>query len=230
MTPEEVFHRWRDAAGPWAQWIKPSLMTQIPPGVEPRAPRPMSLEGIPAEDRTALILDLPGVEAVELGVALMARGYCPVVLFNTTHEEDAVVKTWDLMATLSGAASHLEARSKGPPVFLLDARRQSVVGEMSGGRFDNRWYVFGSDFPTEEGFISRGIRRMAIVCRQEVQPDLQDALAHHRGLEPVVLSPGSATPEPLPRNRSGLVRGLSNLGRMLHRRSDGSFGYRIAHG
>ena len=230
MTPEEVFHRWRGAAGPWAQWIKPSLMTQIPPGVEPREPRPMSLEGIPADDRTALVLDLPGVEAVELGIALMDRGYCPVVLFNTTYDVEELVKTWDLMATLRGAASRLGDRSKGPPVFLLDAYRQYVVGEMSGGRFDNRWYVFSSDFPTEEGFISRGVRKLAIVCRREVELDLQDALANHGGLEPVVLSPGSAAAVPLPHARSKLARGLSTLGRKLQRRADGSFGYRISHG
>lgn len=230
MTREEVFRRWRGAAGPWAQWIKPSLITQIPEGVEPREPRPMPLEGIPAAADTALILDVPGVEAVELGVALMGQGYCPVVLFNTTHDAEEVVKTWDLMAALSGAASRLEARSGGPPAFLLDAHRQLAFGAMSGGRFDNRWYVFGSDFPTEEGFRSRGVRRLAIVCRRAVEPDLQDALARHGGLDPVVLSPDSATPVPLPRTRSSLVRGLSTLGRMLVRRSDGSFGYRISHG
>jgi hypothetical protein len=227
---DATFGSWRAAAGPWAQWIKPSLLVTASGDVERKARESPDVSGWPLGSDTALIIDLPGVEAVEIGAALNEHQYCPVPLFNTTSGGGEIVPTAGLIDALVECSVRLRARSSGPPAFLLDAYRQhGQTGPGSTGDFDNRWYVFASDLPTESRLIDSGIHRLVVVCRT-LAPDLHDALAHHQRLQPMVLSPRSGESWPLPRNRSGIARGLSQFGRVLHRNLDGSFGHRISQG
>ena len=104
MTNEDVYIRWRDAAGVWAQWIKPSLMTDA--SSESATPDSSDVSWLPKAGDCALVIDLPNVEAVALGAALAAHGYCPVPMFNTTWGISELVKTRELSAAVKRALRH----------------------------------------------------------------------------------------------------------------------------
>ncbi len=232
MTGESAFTIWRTAAGPWGQWIKASLFAQTPAGVEPQPLRLPNVGWAPPAGTTALVVDLPGVESVEIGCALAQRGYCPVPAFNTSPGAGEVVDTRHLMAALLGAVSSLSARTGGPPAFLLDLSRQGPEQLPADGDFDNRWFVFDSDFPSARQLRERGIERLDVVCRGgQISSDLRDALVHHAGvLELTLLDPDTLAQVPFPPPKARLIRGLMVLSRLFHRRLDGAFGRPITHG
>src|SRR6266496_907822 len=85
MTNEEIFAAWSPADSLWSTWAKPVLFAHLgtsfllPPGAE-AAP---DADWSPTPDeKVAMVLDLPGEEGVWVGVALAARGYRPVPLYN----------------------------------------------------------------------------------------------------------------------------------------------------
>jgi hypothetical protein len=229
MMREEAYRQWRAAAGPWAQWLKPSLIADAPAGVEPIALSAPNIGWMPPKGDTAIVVDLPAVDSVQLGVALNAQGYCPVPLFNTTYGVGEVVNTWDLAAALIHLAHKLLPQTDGPPVFLLDRYREAPTKFLKAGDFDNRWYIFASDFPTEARLREAGIRHLVVASRA-VASDLSDALARHAGLAPLVMMPDDGATAPFPKARAGVLRGLSTFGRVLHKNFDGSFGHRISQG
>jgi len=232
VSNEAIFATWSAAAGPWAQWIKASLFAQAPAGVEPITPAPRDVSWAPAAADTALVVDLPGVESIAFGCSLASRGYCPVPAFNTSPGTTAeVVKTWDIMAALLGAAPLLPQSNVGPPAFLLDIKRTGQDAPLTDATFDNRWFVFKSDLPSAQRLREQGIRRLAVVCREgRFGFDLRDALAEHRDLELSVLDAQTGSAGPFPPPASGVVRMFRTFGRLLRRNMDGSFGRPISHG
>src|SRR6266700_8081876 len=85
MNKEEVFATWAPEASLWSRWVKPVLFAHLDsaPLLSP-APAPvLNLDWAPAaEENVALVLDFPGAEGVTAGVALAARAYRPVPLYN----------------------------------------------------------------------------------------------------------------------------------------------------
>jgi hypothetical protein len=76
----------------------------------------------------ALVVDLPGVESVETGIAMARRRYRPVPLYNTSIGPSAVLNVADLVKVLASGATALREMSlppDAPPVFLIDADRMS---------------------------------------------------------------------------------------------------------
>lgn len=245
LTDEEVFCRWTEAAGPWDQWLKPSLFAQAPDELQPRALESRDVTWLGAEPNTALILDVHGIEAVELGVALAASGSCLVPLFNTSPGVNEAVDARGLTAALKAAAATLRRKSEGRPVFLLDADRQTLNIRWTeltyadgsnpffvAGRpyFENRWFVFASDLPTEKTLRARGIERLVVVSRTPLLADLRDALAGHSGLGLTWMDPDSKAAVPFPKGRPRVVRALSTVGRFFNKNLDGTFGHPISQG
>src|ERR1700740_3113253 len=103
MDPRVIYETWAPPDGRWSPWAKPVLFAHLPRGagglpaeppqrasglvplVEEAAPSPRDqpggslacrLEGdaIPGRD-TALVLDLPGLESIDLGLDLVRLGF-----------------------------------------------------------------------------------------------------------------------------------------------------------
>lgn len=191
MTKEEVFAIWALAGGPWSAWVKPVLFAHLPEDLqlfEPEAP-PIDVRWAPpADGKTALVLDLPGAQGVHLAIALAARGYRPIPLYNAapgprggfmdwTHEP--TVEVWPIIDALAAFTPLLARKTlayAAPPAFTLDANRRIARGPVAPGRFDNRSVSFPTDFPSANLLLSRGIRQALLVQPHGNQPEAD--LAH----------------------------------------------------
>jgi hypothetical protein len=235
MTTQDTLAQWYGAAGPWSASLKTSLLVTAPGGSPGASLAPLALgpvlEALATND-TAFIIDLPGVSSVALGLSFAARGACVVPLFNTTcgQLEFEYVPTGALADALTSAGAQLTPRPQGPPVFLLDAARMQSPANLNVLGYDNRWYVFRSDFPTAERLKQAGIHRLVVVTDRALSDDLQDALVKHAQLERLVVHLGGGAPSPFPPDGLAIVRGIVRIGRELSRNLDGTFGSRVSHG
>ncbi len=216
MTPEEAFAIWAPPSSPWSAWAKPVLFANEPQWDStgdpqlPDAPDPTWIEppasssgyrdGAPkrsADVSTAVVIDLPGAEAVPWGLAFARRGWRPVPLYNAVPGgfatftapgglDTPVIETTSAlidvrfivraMRCATPLLRDLAISEDRPPVFLLDADRRVGVGAPLPGRFDNRSISLPTDFPSAVFLRSRGIERVVLVQRTELEP--QEDLAH----------------------------------------------------
>lgn len=186
MNREECFERWAPPDAVWSPWAKPVLFAQLPEfGGEERPPEQAlpDVSWLPdASGETALVLDLPGPEAVHCGVALAHAGYRPVPLYNANVDVAAVVPVQPIMERLRAGALLLPAagrlRNDAPPAFLLDANRMRPVLTLTPGKYDNRWVVLPQDFPSATTLRAHGVRRVTLVQRGQTDPqtDLRHVL------------------------------------------------------
>lgn len=184
---------------------------------------------------TAMVIDLPGVDALTVGLALTQRGFRPVPMFNACQGPNAAC---DLSAVLLGLeqwAADVRAASlppEAPPAFLLDSERLIPKRPLTPGTFDNRWVVFPQDFPSANFLLSRGIRRVILVGSAQPLQDLAHVLLRWQeaGIAIEAFVAGSPSPEPIvvkkPSSfRSLWARFLVAMG--LKRSSAGGFGAAI---
>ncbi|WP_241759047.1 hypothetical protein [Pyxidicoccus parkwayensis] len=233
MNQTHALARWRAAAGPWAHFLKPSLLAAAVDGVEPLPSAVAHLQWKPEGNDVAAVLELPALESIAMGVALGRKGWCVVPMFNTVHGEGEVLVTRYVIRALLGAVPDLPEKPSGPPVFLLDSERQSASETwLRDGYFDNRWYVFESDFPSAEFFTSKGVGRLLVVTRgNALQPDIRDAFAAHSTLQRFLVNPDDGQQAPFPAPRAAIWRSIASFGRALERNWDGTFGRRrVSHG
>ena len=162
-----AYKAWAPEGSIWAAWNKPVLFATLrhrgrPPLTVPK------LDWAHFPDRkTAIIVDLPGIDSVAEGLALAELGYRPVALYNGTDGPNmakTIVKTRNLAHGVFMAAeilSELRLPFDAPPAFLLDADRMSGGGKRPG-MYDNRWCVFAQDMPSAELLKQRGISRIIL--------------------------------------------------------------------
>ena len=221
MKRDEIFACWAPAEARWSPWVKPVLFAHLPAEVDEPAPAcpfevppswllppPAHLASYrapasPASD-IAIIVDLPGARAVEVGLGLAAAGFAPVPLYNAIPgpagtetvtagkraPPNALLDLAPIQAALVSGARLLEAQPlplSAPPAFLLDAGRRAGRGGPDIGRFDNRWLVFRTDFPSGDALRAAGIARVLVLQERPRAPasDLAPALRAFRdaGLE-----------------------------------------------
>jgi hypothetical protein len=166
-------------------------MEREPPLLTPAEPPCDVSWAPPASGNEALVLDLPGAAGVFAGLALAARGYRPVPLYNAVCAPSrspalgpaavptALVDVHEVMAALwHGAAKLLAAAppDDAPPVFLLDADRRGEGQSEIPGRFDNRSISFITDFPSAIFLGAHGVRRVVLAQLYAGRP--QSDLAH----------------------------------------------------
>ena len=196
MTKEELFEIWAPPGGRWSPWVKPVLFACAPdapvlPSLSLPAFDTTSLPSV--EEQTALVIDLPGAEGVQVGLALAVRGFRPVPLYNAlpspnaptfvpqTLGSSALVDVSVILDALRTQASPLHAFNlplEAPPAFLLDANRRGEGQFPSPGRFDNRSISFTTDFPSATFLKANHLQRVALVQsgRDLPQPDLAHTL------------------------------------------------------
>ena len=195
MTKEEIFTAWSPEDSVWSTWVKPVLFAHMGTYLTPSQNVESSHDvgWVPAaQERFALVLDLPKEEGVWLGVALASRGYRAVPLYNAlplpfgvpvfdsaSNRYVAAVDVVPIMSALGQSAEQL-ARTKipsdAPPAFLLDANRQGGNLRMLPDEFDNRSVCFTTDFPSANHLITHGIKGVLLVQRERVEPQID--LAH----------------------------------------------------
>ena len=177
MTNQDCFAIWAPEESVWSLWAKPVAFAgaTMPLGGEPPIdPSALQMPGMPESwTESAIVVDLPGEEAVGAGIALAERGYRPVPLFNGTHGPNAVIDVERITRALGLGAEALSLRPLPPdarPAFLIDARRTDAGGAIDPGRYDNRWVVLPQDFPSAAFLGSKGIREAVILQRGGLAP------------------------------------------------------------
>ena len=217
MTKEEIFNAWAPEGVEWSAWAKPVLFAQwpdtvTPPATTPDWPQPNYLWLPQAGGGTAIVVDLPAVEAVRTGIVFARRGYRPVPLFNTSHGPSPVVEIAPLVLELGRGARLLQTISvaaNAPPVFLIDANRMQPAVPVSPGTFDNRWVVFPQDFPSATLLRSRGVSDVLVIQTGErPQEDLAHVLLRWQqgGLRILAASPADTSPRPITVTRPSWFR------------------------
>ena len=171
MSTEDAFAIWAPDGVLWSEWAKPIAfaLAAEPPvaAAEPisDAALPM-LTGLPFPD-SAVIIDLPGADAVYAGLSLAERGFRPVPLFNGTSGPSAVIDVSPITRALVSGAERLRRgaiRADAPPAFLLDSRRSGGTA-LQPGAYDNRWIALPQDFPSAARLASQGIRTATLLLK-----------------------------------------------------------------
>ncbi|HYQ42960.1 MAG TPA: hypothetical protein VER11_13360 [Polyangiaceae bacterium] len=215
MNKKDVFDAWAPSGARWSNWVKPVLFASLAesdvegPGAEPE----IELELSPTwtSPGVALIVDLPGEQSVQAGLALAKLGMRPVPLFNALPGfACAFVDVRSIQRALVASANLLRSMSlpaDAPPAFLLDSLRRAVRRAVRRQRqlearerredwsrhqnragewyFDNRSLSFSTDFPSGATLREHGVERIILIRWHQVVPgDLVATLAawHRAGL------------------------------------------------
>lgn len=220
-----LFQLWAPPDVVWSQWVKPVIFAQeLRPTAHPpsaadhnvlkhggrEGQRPggeleqtpaqgNTLATLPLDQATALVIDLPGAEAIDIGLRLMAKGLRPLPLFNTCNGNAAVVNVNAIIAGLQQGAITLQQHPlpvNAPPAFLLDSRRNHILLPPKPGDFDNRWLVFPYDFPSATFLGSQGIKRV-ILLYDTLAEDLSHVLQRWQEGGVTILTQRWSNPSPL---------------------------------
>jgi hypothetical protein len=197
VTKEDIYKAWAPDDSLWSPWVKPVLFACMD-GPEPSenvAPEPGAISWAPrADEKVALVLDLPGDAGVALGLALAGLGYRPVPLYNALPrpgslstdpsapdnlQNISIVNVRPIKLALWSGSKKLAAlpiAPDAPPAFLLDANRRGGAEMLLPGRFDNRSVSFTTDFPSALFLRTHGISRVILVQPSPAPP--QSDLAH----------------------------------------------------
>jgi hypothetical protein len=173
-SSEECFAIWAPDNARWTEWAKPAAFFPALSDTPAGAGLDVPIAGLPeAWTDAAIIVDLPGAEAVRAGVQLAERGYRPVPLFNATHGPQPVVEMDSVISALGAGAPvlrNLPIRPDALPAFLLDSRRSNTVGAKTPGWYDNRWIVLPQDLPSGSYLRSHGIADVTLIQRGTSEP------------------------------------------------------------
>lgn len=180
MRGKEIYKIYAPIGAKWIEWIRPVPFVAIntynrePTGnwVDRKA---MFLEQY--QQDTAIFIDLPGKESIELGIDLARIGYRPIPLFNGTDEQQGSQATTDTylvescLINGSEKLKNIQLKNDANPVFLLDSSRTNRY-RAKESIFDNSWDLYRQDIPSFEYFKQSGIRKI-IVVGNEIQRDLK---------------------------------------------------------
>jgi hypothetical protein len=226
MNSQTAYDLWAPRQSLWSAWAKPVLFAHLPRARVALPPLPApNVRWVPSPvARRAIVVDLPGVEAVAMGLALAARGYRPVPLFNACPPPSpvhmappvAVIDVDSILTALVDGCNQLNRvrlPDNAPPAFLLDSLRQQPTRPVGAGLFDNRSVVFVTDFPSATFLTAQGIQQVILVRqhRQGLERDLTYVLQtwQKAGLALQLMALGDRTqPEPLTLPRLGWLTGL----------------------
>jgi hypothetical protein len=204
MTPEEIYRIWAPPDSVWSAWVIPVPFAQLfcRDSMTPQESPVYHLDWLGAENsrELAIVVDLPGANAIHYGLALISRSFRPVPVLDGspgpfsvpaptpyspsfmagTQKSLSIVDMNGLLVSLCHGASQLRSaflEPGAPPAFLLDANRMVGVPSESGEVFDNRWMVFPQDMPSGRFLRERGIRKVVLVHNRFFSQPQED-LAH----------------------------------------------------
>lgn len=201
MLSEECFAAWAPDHVTWSAWAKPVGFVNASSVGDPVIDAELPSLPIIVGSHSAFVVDLPGAEAVNVGLALAERGLQPVPLFNGTSGPAAVIDVHPITRALVAGAERLkrgQPAQDAAPAFLLDSRRNDSAFVPRPGLYDNRWVTLPQDFPSGALLASRGIRHATLIQRDSlsIRADLAHVLRrwqdHGMTLRVVDLASGKA--------------------------------------
>lgn len=180
MNGKDLYKIYAPSSTKWIEWVRPVSFVAI--NTYNREPisnwnnrKIMFVEKY--EKNTAIFIDLPGKESIELGISLAHIGYRPIPLFNGTNGQlgaKAINDTRLIESSLINGGEilkNIKIEKDANPAFLLDSRRTNRY-RTSESIFDNSWDLYGQDIPSVEYFKQNSIEKI-IVVGNEVQKDLK---------------------------------------------------------
>ena len=180
MIGKEIYKIYAPKDTKWTKWIRPVPFVAI----DTYNRKPISnwldrkvIFTEKYEKNTAIFIDLPGKESIELGISLANIGYRPIPLFNGTDEQigsQPTTDTYIIERTLINGSKKLKSISlenDANPAFLLDSLRTNRYRPKES-IFDNSWDLYKQDIPTAEYFKANGIYKI-IVVGNKIQRDLR---------------------------------------------------------
>lgn len=180
MLGKETYKIYAPEDAKWVEWVRPVPFVAIDTySREPIADwidrKAIFLSKY--EEDTAIFIDLPGKESIELSIDLAYLGYRPIPLFNGTDEQigsQATTDTYLLERCLingSQKLKNIQLKNEANPVFLLDSYRTNRYRSKESV-FDNSWDLYKQDIPSANYFLKNGITKIIVVCEQ-IQTDLK---------------------------------------------------------
>jgi len=172
MTKKEAYKVWAPFGKKWTDWVRPVPFIVAQADVKGYHVGDLSIPEIDIVDdswkNAAVIVDLPGDESVEIGLALAKLGYRPIPIYNGTIEQENARATVDNQtvgaALLHGAKvlEQIEIEDEALPAFLLDKNRLNRF-KLDISVFDNSWDVYSQDIPSADYFIKNGVKEIIVI-------------------------------------------------------------------
>ena len=188
MTNKEAYKVWAPFGKKWTDWVRPVPFIAAEADVKGYHAGNLLIPRIDFVDESwkqaAVIVDLPGDESVEIGLALAKLGYRPIPIYNGTIEQKNARATVDNQtvgaALLHGAEllEQMEIKEDALPVFLLDKNRLNRF-KLDVSVFDNSWDVYPQDLPSADYFLQNGIQKI-IVIGNTLSRDLKEIFRKFR--------------------------------------------------
>jgi hypothetical protein len=186
MDKKKIFMQWApQEATQWTKFVKPALFVNAEATsheVIKEVKLPAEITNLSKEEmmEMMIIVDLPGKKGVEVGLAMAKEGFRPIPLYNGVHETkngqlSPIVDNQSIINTLISGASTLSTTNlapDAPPVFLLDAQRDPQNIDITG-KYDNRWNIEESDFPSVEHLKKHGIIQVVLWTEGAVEKDVK---------------------------------------------------------
>lgn len=180
MIGKEIYKIFAPADAKWMEWVRPVPFVAIDtynrtPAIDWQDRKAIFIENYQSD--TAIFIDLPGKEAIELSIDLAYKGYRPIPLFNGTDEQNGAQATTDtylIESSLINGAKKLKdihLKNDANPAFLLDYFRTNRY-RAKESIFDNSWDLYKQDIPSAQYFKGNGINKIIIVSK-EIQKDLK---------------------------------------------------------
>ena len=180
MTGKEVYKIYAPFGSKWVEWVRPVPFVAIDTYKRKPLPNFIDRKALFLENyqkSTAIFVDLPGKESIELSIGLAHIGYRPIPIFNGTDEQPgskALADTYLIESYLINGAEKLKninINQDANPAFLLDNSRINRY-RASESIFDNSWDLYGQDIPSVEYFKQNGINKIIIVGNK-IERDLR---------------------------------------------------------
>ena len=180
MRGKEIYKIYAPNGAKWTDWVRPVPFVAIDtynrkPIADWMERKAMFLKNY--QQDTAIFVDLPGKESIELSIDLAYKGYRPIPIFNGTDEQpgsQATTDTYLIESCLingSEKLKNIKLDNNANPAFLLDSYRTNRY-RAKESIFDNSWDLYKQDIPSAEYFKQNGITKIIIVG-DDIQRDLK---------------------------------------------------------
>lgn len=103
----------------------------------------------------------------------LSSGLVPVPVYNGASGPNEIVDTRPLLRGLHPRGEVLvrnRLSANALPMFMVDANRYPIEGELSPGRFDNRWLVFPQDLPSHRFLRKHGATTARVLSSRRTIP------------------------------------------------------------
>ena len=203
MRGKEIYKIYAPNGAKWIDWVRPVPFVAIDTYNRKPIANFLDREAMFLKEYqkdTAIFIDLPGKESIELGIGLAHMGYRPIPVFNGTYEQQgsqATTNTYLIESCLingSQKLKNIKLKNDANPAFLLDSHRTNRY-RAKESIFDNSWDLYKQDIPSAEYFKQNGITRI-IVVGSALQPDLKKIFLkfQERGMD-IYITDGYLSPK-----------------------------------